>query len=305
MRHIVLAVQGSIFREGLKSLFEREQWRVNTQVLNRQQLVPTIKPLIDPLVIVSDDFCAQGLRSMLRSIKDNCPRAKVLLWCHRSQRAIELYMSGEAIDGYLYQNCKEQEWLTACSQINHGGYFHSPYLAQTFRYLGKFGEHDSPFANLSKRERLVFQMICSGCTVADISERLFISRKTVNTFRYRLFKKTNVLNDVQLAHLAISEGYVPVTPNQHEPGKVANEHEHEHEHEEAEDAEFALAEDEMQAVQLDAHLALTPSDLAHDGTTVHDTQAAYQSSGGVPETNHDEGISVTQQNDAAPKPPQD
>lgn len=220
MRHIILAIESSVAREGLKALLETEHWQVNAKAQNRHQLLHEVKQHIDPLVIVSDSFCEQNTKALIRSINQHVPRAKIMLWCWSSQTAIYHYASEELIHGYMYQHCADQEWLSACAQIRHGGHYRSPYLAQTFRHLKKIHSSDSPFANLSKREKLVFQLICGGNTVSEIADRLFISRKTVNTFRYRLFKKTNVLNDVQLAHLAISSGVVAVTPNRFERGVI-------------------------------------------------------------------------------------
>lgn len=221
MRHIILAVNGSMHRAGLKSLFENESWRVTGEFQNRHQLLPELKSLIEPLVILSEEFCGTGSKSLIRNIKMQCPRARIILWCFTASHAVDHYLSEEAVDGYLYQHCSDRDWLNACLQVHLGGHYTSPYLAQTFRYLAKKPQENSVIARLSKRERLVFQLICGGNTVAEISERLFISRKTVNTFRYRLFKKTNVQNDVQLAHLAISAGLVAVTPNRHEQGLIA------------------------------------------------------------------------------------
>lgn len=221
MRQIVLAVKGSVAREGLKALFEQEGWQVNVKAQNRHQLLHELKSHIEPLVIISDSFCDHATKAVLRTINQQTPRAKIILWCWSTQNAIYHYVSDEKIHGYMYQQCDDQEWLSACALVRHGGNHRSPYLAQTFRYLGKLSEQGSPFASLSKREKLVFQLICGGNTVAEIADRLFISRKTVNTFRYRLFKKTNVVNDVQLAHLAISSGVVPLTPRRFEKGEVA------------------------------------------------------------------------------------
>ena len=44
--------------------------------------------------------------------------------------------------------------------------------------------------------------------VQDISDRLHLSPKTVNTYRYRLFDKLHVTSDVELTHLALRHGLV-------------------------------------------------------------------------------------------------
>jgi two-component system invasion response regulator UvrY len=58
-------------------------------------------------------------------------------------------------------------------------------------------------AELSERELQVMQMITQGKTVAQIAAKLFISAKTVCSYRYRLFAKLQVKNDVELTRLVL------------------------------------------------------------------------------------------------------
>ena len=46
-------------------------------------------------------------------------------------------------------------------------------------------------------------MITSGEKVNDIADKLCLSPKTVNSYRYRLFEKLDVDSDVELTHFAI------------------------------------------------------------------------------------------------------
>ena len=49
-------------------------------------------------------------------------------------------------------------------------------------------------------------MITSGSKVQEISDKLCLSPKTVNSYRYRLFEKLGVHSDVELTHLALRYG---------------------------------------------------------------------------------------------------
>ena len=51
-------------------------------------------------------------------------------------------------------------------------------------------------------------MIVKCQKVAQISEALFLSPKTVNSYRYRIFEKLSVDNDVALTHLALRFGLI-------------------------------------------------------------------------------------------------
>lgn len=50
----------------------------------------------------------------------------------------------------------------------------------------------SPFNVLSEREMQVMLMITSGMNVQEISDRLFLSTKTINGYRYRTFEKLGI-----------------------------------------------------------------------------------------------------------------
>ena len=62
-----------------------------------------------------------------------------------------------------------------------------------------------PFDALSERELQVTMMITKGHKVQEISDVLFLSPKTVNSYRYRIFDKLSVVNDVELTRLAIKQ----------------------------------------------------------------------------------------------------
>ncbi len=65
---------------------------------------------------------------------------------------------------------------------------------------------ENPFNQLSERELQIMLMITRGEKVPNISEQLILSTKTINSYRYRMFEKLNVSNDVELTHLAIRHG---------------------------------------------------------------------------------------------------
>ncbi|WP_347988418.1 response regulator [Methylomonas sp. AM2-LC] len=62
---------------------------------------------------------------------------------------------------------------------------------------------NSIFAKLSQRELEVAGLILQGKSIPDMADTLQINAKTVNTYRYRLYEKLNIKNDVELMHLAV------------------------------------------------------------------------------------------------------
>ena len=83
----------------------------------------------------------------------------------------------------------------------------SPQIAQQLA-LKSFQPQGSPFDALSEREIQIALMIVGCQKVQIISDKLCLSPKTVNTYRYRIFEKLSVTSDVELTLLAVRHGMV-------------------------------------------------------------------------------------------------
>ena len=66
----------------------------------------------------------------------------------------------------------------------------------------------SPFDLLSDREKQVAMMVVNCQSPQQIADQLFVSVKTINTYRYRIYEKVGVDSDVKLTHLAIRHGLI-------------------------------------------------------------------------------------------------
>jgi two-component system invasion response regulator UvrY len=115
-------------------------------------------------------------------------------------------------DGLLCKGAQHDEMITAIRDIFIKGHYISSEIAQRL-VLSLRDASSDPFALLSQREFQVAMMVVNCHKVADIAERIFLSPKTVNTYRYRIFDKLNVTSDVELTHLALRHGLVDAFPH--------------------------------------------------------------------------------------------
>ena len=72
--------------------------------------------------------------------------------------------------------------------------------------LSSVDPEGSPFHILSERELQITLMIINCEKVQQISDKLCLSSKTVNSYRYRIFEKLDIDSDVELTRLAIRYG---------------------------------------------------------------------------------------------------
>lgn len=105
--------------------------------------------------------------------------------------------------GYLTKESGVDEMAAAIRKVAKGERYLSAEVAQKMAINSLESVKDSPFDALSEREMQVMFMITTGMEVSDIAERLFLSTKTVNGYRYRMFEKLTIKNDVELTYLAM------------------------------------------------------------------------------------------------------
>lgn len=109
--------------------------------------------------------------------------------------------------GFISKGSQHEEMVAAIHSVFAGQRYISPEIAQRL-VLARIDAQDNPFDELSQRELQVAIMIVNCQRVADISDRLFLSPKTVNTYRYRIFEKLGVNSDVELTHIGLRYGLV-------------------------------------------------------------------------------------------------
>ena len=144
----------------------------------------------------------EATRKLLRADPD--VKIIALTVCGEEPFPSKLLQAGAA--GYLTKGSGIEEMVQAIHSVHSGKRYISPEVAQQLALKHLSDDKASPFDALSERELQVMLMITSGQKVQDISDKLHLSPKTVNSYRYRLFDKLNVNSDVELTHLAIRHG---------------------------------------------------------------------------------------------------
>ncbi|GHD47354.1 DNA-binding response regulator, NarL/FixJ family, contains REC and HTH domains [Marinobacter persicus] len=113
--------------------------------------------------------------------------------------------------GYITKGAPMQEVTRAIRKAHSGQRYISPEIAQkmALKQIGGAPDEDSElsrFERLSEREMQIAMMVVECQKVQDISDKLCLSPKTVNTYRYRIFEKLEISSDVELALMAVRLG---------------------------------------------------------------------------------------------------
>lgn len=144
-----------------------------------------------------------------RKLQRSYPDIKVVAVtvCEEDPFPTRLLQAGAA--GYLTKGAGLDEMIQAIRLVFAGQRYISPQIAQQLA-LKSFQPQTqaSPFDLLSEREIQIALMIVGCQKVQVISDKLNLSPKTVNTYRYRIFEKLSVTSDVELTLLAVRHGMV-------------------------------------------------------------------------------------------------
>ncbi|KJJ65137.1 chemotaxis protein CheY [Pseudomonas sp. 10B238] len=149
-----------------------------------------------------------GLEATRKLLRSN-PDLKVIAVtiCEEDPFPTRLLQAGAA--GYLTKGAALDEMIQAIRMVFAGQRYISPQIAQQLA-LKSFQPkvNGSPFDLLSEREIQIALMIANCQKVQAISDKLCLSPKTVNTYRYRIYEKLSITSDVELALLAVRHGMV-------------------------------------------------------------------------------------------------
>lgn len=138
-----------------------------------------------------------------RRLKKSHPQVKVIAVTAMCAEPFPSRVLQLGAMGYLTKESGAEEMAAAIRKVVKGEKYLSAEIAQKMAISSLEAVQDSPFDLLSEREMQVMLMITSGMTVQDIADRLFLSSKTINGYRYRMFEKLSIKNDVELTFLAM------------------------------------------------------------------------------------------------------
>ncbi len=204
---IVLVDDHDLVRAGIKSLLGTVAGlKVIGEATCGEDAVRLVREKKPHVVLMDVRMPGIGGLEATRKLVRAHPETKViaLTVCDEEPFPSKLLQAGAA--GYLTKGSDLEEMIQAIHTVHAGQRYISPEVAQQLALKHLSDEGQSPFDVLSEREMQVLLMITSGQKVQDISDKLCLSPKTVNSYRYRIFDKLHVNSDVELTHLALRHG---------------------------------------------------------------------------------------------------
>ncbi len=166
------------------------------------ELADSLRP---DIVIMDVNMPGLGGLAACQKLKQRHPDIRLIALSVYTDGPIPRQLIEAGADGYLSKHCPPQEMIRAVKTVHRGGRYLSQDVATRWVFDGT--EKDAtPFERLSGREMEVTLLTLQGKSIQEIAVILSVSPKTVCTYRYRIFEKLGIRNDVELTRLAAKYG---------------------------------------------------------------------------------------------------
>lgn len=206
---ILLVDDHVMLRAGLRALLEAEQdMRVVGEASTGEEGIERAK-LLKPDVVVMDITMpgAGGLEATRTITQETSSRVLVLTMHTEEKYLLPVLEAGGS--GYVKKTSADYDLVAAIRTVARDEVFLYPnatrMLLQGYRVKREEQEHD-PLHKLSERERNVLALTAEGFSSSEIGEKLFISPKTVDTYRSRIMQKLELSHRSQLVRFALASG---------------------------------------------------------------------------------------------------
>jgi DNA-binding NarL/FixJ family response regulator len=203
----------AILRAGLRLLIDSQpDLEVVGEAEDGSQVMPRVRELAPDVVLLDLNMPEVDGLTVLRELRASLPDVHVLILTMHDdvnylQQALQLGASG-----YVLKRAVDTEVLTAIRAVQRGEtYVHSAMTGKLLQGVmtppgDETPPDDNPWKGLSEREYDVLRLVALGYTNAEIASELFLSVKTVETYRARGMEKLDLQTRAQLVQSALQHG---------------------------------------------------------------------------------------------------
>ncbi|GAB4482586.1 MAG: response regulator transcription factor [Anaerolineales bacterium] len=213
MIRVFLADDHAVVRDGLKVLLEAQ---TDIQVIGvAANGKDTVRECLNlhPDVVLMDIAMPDlnGIEATLQ-ILEKIPTIRVIILSMHESREYILHALQAGASGYLLKESAGDEVIQAVRTVVQGYRYLSQHITERvvedYLSLQDQTPPTDPLEKLSERERQVFQLVVQGKSSAEIAKSLFLSVKTVETYRSRIMEKLEISDLPGLVKFAIHHGII-------------------------------------------------------------------------------------------------
>jgi DNA-binding NarL/FixJ family response regulator len=215
---LILADSNELIRIGLRTVFKETEFQIIGEASCTEELLSQVKNFKPDVVLI--DYTSDGFTvDVIPAAKAICENVKIvgITPLQDAQTLVHAIKSG--VTSYIKKDCSLEEIRNAVDETSKNNTFFCGTILETIRLEGiNIDSIESVDFNcdpvmLSEREQEIITLIAEGMTNAVISEKLFLSKHTVNTHRKNIMAKLGVKNTAGIVMYAVKERYT--SPNKY------------------------------------------------------------------------------------------
>lgn len=206
---ILLVDDHAMFRAGIRALLEAEgRLQVVGEASSGDEAVDRVREL-KPDVVVMDLSMpgSNGLEATRRIAALELDTKVLVLTVHAEEEYLVPVVEAGA-SGYLTKTSADNDLIEAIKVVARGEVYLPPKATTLLlqRYKASESEEGAGLHDLSTREQEVLALTAEGYSSREIGKKLFISPKTVDTYRSRIMDKLGLNHRSELVRFALRVG---------------------------------------------------------------------------------------------------
>lgn len=199
----------AIVRQGLRQyLTEHVELRVTGEAKNGREALELARKGDIDVLLLDISMPDQGGVEALKSIRERFPDLPILILSGFPETHYATTLLRQGANGYLNKECEPQEIVNAIHTVIRGRKYISPAVAELLADNVSGTGAQPAHAQLSERELQVFLRLAHGESIGKMAESMFLSVKTVSTYRTRVLEKLKLSSNSDLTYYALTNGLI-------------------------------------------------------------------------------------------------
>jgi len=206
---IIICDDHKIVRDGLKQiLLQLHGVSLIEEAGNSDEALFLLKNDTFDILLLDISLPGRSGLEVLQLVKAKWPLTNVLMLSMLPQEQYAIRALKLGASGYLTKDTASEELLLAIRRVSAGGKYISQSLAESLAMHLEKDANQLKHENLSAREFEIMIQLANGKSLQAIGDELFISNKTVSTYRSRIMEKMELSKNTELTRYCMGNSLI-------------------------------------------------------------------------------------------------